>query len=149
MEVVKAMTIVTDAKLVLAQVAIAQERKKPRVIGFDVYYMMLLERAYLPGNTSKFPNRALSRELLRDMIEQVPDLRFSALERVGHYFGQAHFEDLGIAPWRHMTGNGWQFPRLVVLRQDWELRQGGWNWPNQLPDWTMKPAEYNRSTTPP
>ena len=133
------MSLIADAELVLAQVAIAQQRKKQRVIGFDAYYVLLLERAYLPGDTSKFPNRVLSRELLRDMIEQVPNLRFSALERVGHYFGQAHFEGLGIAQWRHMTGNGWQFPRLVVLRRDWELRQGGWNWPNQLPDWVRNP----------
>jgi hypothetical protein len=134
MEVVNDMSLIADAKLVLAQ-ASAQKRIKPQVIGFDLYYVALLERAYLPGRTSKFPNRVLTRELLTDMIEQIPSLRFSAVERIGHYFGQAHFQELGIAPWRHMTGNGWQFPRLTVLRQAWELQMGGWQWPNELQDW--------------
>ena len=139
MEVVKDMSLIADAKLVLAQVAIAQERKKQRLIGFDAYYVLLLEDGFLPGNTATFPNRALTRELHVDMRERVPDLRFTAQERVGRYFGQEHFQELGIALWRHMTGNGWQFPRLGVLRRDWELHQGGWNWPNQLPDWVQNP----------
>jgi hypothetical protein len=133
------MNLIADAKLVLAQVAIAQERKKQRLIGFDAYYVLLLEDGFLPGNTAIFPNRALTRELLIDMRERVPDLRFTARERVGRYFGQEHFQELGIALWRHMTGNGWQFPRLAVLRRDWELHQGGWNWPNRLPDWVQNP----------
>jgi hypothetical protein len=144
MEIVKVMSTITEAELVLAQVTIARERAKPRVIGFDLYYQLLLERAHLPGNTSKFPNRVLTRELLADMIEQVADLRFSALERVGHYFGQAHFQELGVAPWRHMTGNGWQFPRLSVLRQAWELQHGGWQWPNALTDWIWNPKLLKR-----
>src|SRR6516225_791001 len=112
MEVVKGMSLIADAELVLAQVAKAQEHKKQRVNGFDTYYVMLLEDGFLPGNTATFPNRALTRALHVDMRERVPDLRFTAHETLGRYFGQ--LQERGIAQWRHMTGNGWQFPRLTV-----------------------------------
>jgi hypothetical protein len=150
-EVVKDMGIIEDAKLILAQ-AEKQEPKKQHIVGFDIYYVLLLENGFLPSSVATFPNRVLTRALHADMLERVPDLRFTACRSVGVYFGQKRFRDLGIAPWRHMTGNGWAFPRLSVLRQDWERRQNGWQWPNQLQDWVrepMKPAEYNRSTTPP
>jgi hypothetical protein len=136
--------LITDAETVLAQVAKARKPKKHRILGFDAYYQLLLEDVFLPGNTRIFPNRALTRELLADMIERIPDLRFTTRKKVGLYFGQEHFQDLGISLWHTAIGNGWQFPRLVVLRQDWQQRQGGWQWTNDLTDWIWpleKPRE--------
>jgi hypothetical protein len=152
MEIMKRMSIITDAELALAQVERAQNHERQRVTGFDAYYLQLITNGFLPGSTGIFPNRALTRELHADMAEKIPDLRFTTLRSVGIYLGQKHFRQLGTVPWRHEVGNGWAFGRLITLRQAWELQQGGWNWPNSLTDWTwnpVKPAEYNRSTVPP
>jgi hypothetical protein len=127
--------LITDAETVLAQVAKARKHRKHRIIGFDAYYRLLLEDGFLPSNTGIFPNRALTRELLADMVQRIPDLRFTTCKKVGLYFAQEHFQDLGITLWHTAIGNGWQFPRLAVLRQDWQQRQGGWQWPNDLTDW--------------
>jgi hypothetical protein len=140
MMIVKDMDVIADAKLVLARVERAQEPKKQRIIGFDLYYELILSNGYLPGNTATFPNRVKTAELYEDMLERVPDLRFTALRALGIYFAQDRFAELGVAPWRHMTGNGWAFSRLVTLRRDWELRQGGWQWPNGLMDWVRNPT---------
>jgi hypothetical protein len=138
--------LITDAETVLAQVAKARKHKKHRIIGFDIYYRLLLEDGFLPGNTALFPNRALTRELHLDMQTRIPDLRFTAQNKVGVYFGQEHFQELGITLWRHETGNGWAFPRLVNLRRDWERRYDGWEWPNELADWIWNPLKIGAAS---
>ena len=135
MDVVKDMSIITDAKLVLAQAERTQDPKAQRVLGLDAYYLLLITNGCLPGSTATFPNRALTRELHTDMVTRVPDLAFTALRSLGIFFGQQRFRNLGIRPWRHMTGNGWTFPRLITLRQNWELDQAGWRWPNGHQNW--------------
>jgi hypothetical protein len=132
MEVVEVMSVIHDAKLVLARIEKTHNPKKQRLIGLDAYYVTLLERGHLPGSTP-FPNRCLTKELLADMAVQVPDLQFTACRSLGVYFGK--FRELGTVPWRTPAANGWQFGRLLTLREDWELRQGGWQWPNELQDW--------------
>jgi hypothetical protein len=139
MEVVEVMSIIMDAKLVLARIERAHEPKKQCLIGLDAYYVTLLERARLPGSTLT-PNRCLTKELLADMAVQTPDLQFTACRSVGVYFGK--FRELGTVPWRTPGANGWQFGRLITLRQAWELQMGGWNWPNANQDWTWNP--HNR-----
>jgi hypothetical protein len=138
MEIMKIMSTISDAELILARARAVHDRKKPRIIGFDVYYVLLLADGFLPG-TAIFPNRSLTRELHADMVERVPDLRFTTPKKLGRYFGQEHYRELGITLWRHETGNGWAFPRLVTLRRAWQLRMGSWNWPNGLTDWTWNP----------
>ena len=134
------MSIITDAELALAQVERAQNHERQRVTGFDAYYLQLITNGFLPGITGIFPNRALTRELHADMAEKIPDLRFTTLRSVGIYFAQKRFRDLGTVRWRTAWGYGWAFPRLITLRQAWELQIGGWNWPNELQDWV-----WNRS----
>jgi hypothetical protein len=135
---VKDMDVIADAKLVLARIERVQEPKRQRLAGLDIYYATLLERAYLPGPPEIFPNRCLTQALHADLVE-IPDLRFTTLRAVGIYFGQKRFRDLGTVPWRTAWGNGWAFARLVTLRQAWELRQGGWQWPREQADWVWNP----------
>jgi hypothetical protein len=140
MNKVKDMSVLADAEAVLARVARAQDGKKPRVTGLDGYYQLLLEDGYLPGNVASFPNRALIRELYADMVERVVDLRFVPLRALGVYLGRKR--EVGIAMLHTAIGNAWVFPRLCVLRRDWELRQGGWRWPSVGEDWVFNPRRY-------
>jgi hypothetical protein len=127
--------------------AALQREKKQGVTGFDAFYQILLEDGYLPGETATAPNRVLTRELYADMQTRVPDLRFTAQNQIGVYFGQERFEKLGVKPWRTSEGNGLQFPlSLVDLRQEWERRQGGWKWPNDLTEWTLNPKQIEKQT---
>src|SRR6516165_186451 len=126
-----------DAEAVLARVARAQGSRKVRVDGLDAYYLALITDGFLPGIVSRFPNRALSREMYADMVERVVDLRFVPLRALGVYFGTKR--EIGIAILHTAIGNSWVFPRLCHLRRDWELRQGGWRWPNDLTDWIWSP----------
>jgi hypothetical protein len=128
------MSVIHDAKVALARIERAPEPKKQRLVGCDIYYVSLLERAHLPGTAGIFPNRCLTRDLHSELIE-IPELRFTTLRSVGIYFAQKQFRDLGTARWRTAWGYGWALGRLITLRQDWELRHGGWQWPNEHQDW--------------
>jgi len=123
--------------------AALQREKRQGVTGFDAFYQLLLEDGFLPGETASFPNKVLTRELYRDMQDRVPELRFVAQNQVGTYFGQDHFKQLGLKPWRTGGGNGWEFPSLVDLRHEWEQRQGAWEWPNDLSQWTFNPSRQD------
>ena len=87
----------------------------------------------------------LTRELYKDMQARVPDLRYEAQNQIGTYFASERFEKLGVKQWRTASGNGWEFPRLADLREDWERRQGGWKWPNKQVDWEFNPDSVERA----
>jgi hypothetical protein len=124
--------------------AALQDEKKYGVAGFDAFYQSILEDGFLPGETSPAPNRALTMELYKEAQARVPDLKFVALNQVGTYFGGAENVKLGFKPWKTNHGNGWEFPRLGELRRDWERRQGGWQWPNDLNEWTFDPKRIEK-----
>jgi hypothetical protein len=132
------MDVIHDAKLILARVERPSEAKKQRLVGLDTYYAMLLERGHLPSDAGIFPNRCATHALHAELIE-LADLRFTTLRSVGIYFSQRRFRELGVVPWRTAWANGWAFPRLCLLRRDWELRHGGWRWPTELVDWAWSP----------
>jgi hypothetical protein len=128
--------LIRDAEQVLRQaIAPLQPQKRQRLVGFDIYFELILSDGHLPGCTAGFPNRALTIELYRDMQARCPDLRFVALNKLGEYFAQTRFKQLGITLWRHVKGNGYAFARLITLREDWERRHNV-SWPNSLEDWT-------------
>ena len=124
--------------------AALQREKKQGVIGFDAFYQVMLEDGFLPGDTAQQPNRVLTRELYEEAKDRVPDLRFVAENQVGVYFSQERLEKLGIKRWRTSEGNGWEFPRLAILREDWARRHAGWPWPNDLTDWVRSEKQIKK-----
>jgi hypothetical protein len=124
-------------------------QKRQPVTGFDLYYERLLRDGFLPsGPTAMFPNRILTRELCADMQQRIPDLCFSTRIRLGMYFGQEYFRELGVSLWRTTHGNGLAFSRLVKLRQAWEERFGPQEWSNpDQEDWCWNPQRAPANTT--
>jgi hypothetical protein len=116
-----------------------QPQRRQRLVGFDAYFQMLLVDGHLPGETSVFPNRALTIELFRDMQARCRGLRFVAANKLGAYFARARFVTL----WRHVKGNGWSFGPLIDLREDWGRRYEV-SWPDSREDWTWSPARLNK-----
>jgi hypothetical protein len=117
-----------------------QPQRRQGLVGFDAYLALVLADGFLPGCTAVFPNRALTRELFRDMQARCPDLRFVAVNKLGAYFAKARFVTL----WRHVKGNGWAFGPLADMREDWARRYEV-SWPNSLEDWTWSPARLQQS----
>jgi hypothetical protein len=117
-----------------------QEEKEQGVTGYDAYYQTILENGFLPPS-ARVPNKVKTSHLHEDLKIKVPDMARTALNQLGIYLGQQHFERLGIKPWRTSSGAGWEFPKLSLLRRNWEQRMGGHKWPNDLSDWVFKPSK--------
>lgn len=112
------------------------EQRQHSLRGADAVIEGWLQDGVLPEAWPKYPNRALSKNLLAAVREQD---RYANDTQLANKLKRL----FAVEPYNNQSSRGWIFPELDECRRLWEARHGGeWLWHRDLAEWGEK-SKFN------